>query len=250
MADSTMRSKLSVHSPRSRLEQPHFLQAFLEATVKQQVDSAVGETLSELLWKENFDMAGKAWDTQYIQGMAFGTLDPRAFGHYTVQDAAYCKSSTDNLKFLVDKMDDDSLKKFFEGRYESYKRYTKELYDQWFLKPDGADLGKAAKWYVDLEYKVAQEGGLYYLVAMIPCLRLWPYLAKKMKAEDGNIYKFWIDENGSFHGAEKVEKVVNAHASSIDSQKASRIYRKCMYGEVNFFRSACGQPLLNIPTDQ
>eukprot|EP00058_Branchiostoma_floridae_P016387 XP_002601875.1 hypothetical protein BRAFLDRAFT_75908 [Branchiostoma floridae] len=221
----------------------------LQPTAIEQVSTTARETFSEALWKENLDLAEQAWNTQYIKGIASGTLDPRDFGHYTVQDAAYCNASTHNLKFLMDTIKHRSLRQFFEGQYKDYKKYTQDLYDQWFLKPDGADLGEAAQWYVNLENKVAHEEGgpLYYLVAMIPCLRLWPYLANKMKRankmkdegddKDSNIYKFWIDENDSYQGAEEVEAVVNAYSSLIDRQKASKIYRECMYGEVNFFRS-------------
>ncbi|XP_066284642.1 uncharacterized protein [Branchiostoma lanceolatum] len=144
MAASSKRSKLSVQSPRSRLGKPHFLKDFLQATdevdspavqqaaVKEQVDSAARETLSERLWKENAGLAEAAWNTQYIQGIAFGTLDPNDYGHYTVQDAAYCHASTENLKLL--QAQNQWLNNFFKGQYESYKDYTQELYDQWCLK--------------------------------------------------------------------------------------------------------------------
>ncbi|XP_035676371.1 uncharacterized protein LOC118415722 [Branchiostoma floridae] len=180
MAAANKRGKLSVKSPRGRLGQPHFLKAFLQERQKDEVDSPVlqataieqvsttaRETFSEALWKENLDLAEQAWDTQYIKGIASGTLDPRDFGHYTVQDAAYCNASTHNLKFLMDTIKHRSLRQFFEGQYKGYKKYTQELYDQWFLKPDGADLGEAAQWYVNLENKVAhEEGG--------PCTTWWP----------------------------------------------------------------------------
>ncbi|XP_066284163.1 uncharacterized protein [Branchiostoma lanceolatum] len=223
-----------------------------QATAKGELDRAAQDTLTDLLWKENSDLADAAWKTKYIQGIASGTLDPRNFGNYTVQDAAYCSANTDNLKFLMDKTGNESLKTFFESQYEEFRNETESLYNQWSLKPGGSDLGAAAKWYVDVEYKVAhEEDPLYYLVAMIPCYRLWPYLANKMQAEGddkaSNIYKFWIEEYGSFKSAEGVESEVNKASALIDHQKASQIYHSCMVGEVNFFRSVCDEELLPFP---
>ncbi|XP_078676498.1 aminopyrimidine aminohydrolase-like [Branchiostoma floridae x Branchiostoma belcheri] len=275
MATSTKRSRYNVQSPRNRLGDPQVLEAFLQATLafleagkKDEVDSpdalqvttqqlvAEEKTLSQRLWDQNSDLADAAWETQFIQGIAHGNLDPNDFGHYTVQDAAYCNAATDNLQFLTDKVEATHLEAFIKGPYESYKKYTDYLYETWFLKPDGADLGPAAQSYVDLENEIAHnEEALYYLVSMIPCLRLWAYLAIKMKNEgynkDSNIYKFWIDDNGDneYKSAEKVESVVNRYSDlgRIDEEKAKWFYRKCMYGEVNFFKSACDEPLLIIP---
>ncbi|XP_019617645.1 PREDICTED: uncharacterized protein LOC109464968 [Branchiostoma belcheri] len=273
MATSTKRSRYNVQSPRNRLANPRVLKAFLQATIafqkagkKDEVDSpdvlrataqqrvADEKTLSERLWDQNLDLVDAAWDTKFIQGIAHGNLDPNDYGQYTVQDAAYCNAATDNLQFLTDKVQGAPLEEFFKGQYEGYKGYTQELYESWFLKPDGADLGPAAQAYVDLEHEIAHnEEALYYLVSMIPCLRLWPYLAKMMEKggydKESNIYKFWIEDNGSYKSAEEVEEVVDGCSLSglINEEKANQIYRKCMYGEVNFFKSACDEPLLIIP---
>ena len=66
------------------------------------------------------------------------------------------------------------------------------------------------------------------------------------EAVDTNLYKFWIDENTGGSGFDHLEVFINAHADMLDEAKAMAVYRRAMLGEVNFFRSACGQDPLPL----
>ena len=56
-----------------------------------------------------------------------------------------------------------------------------------------------------------------------------------------NLYTFLIQENIGDSGVRHLEQIIDANAELLDESKALDIFRRAMPGEVNFFRSACGQ---------
>ena len=137
------------------------------------------------------------------------------------------------------------MKKFAEARVKSWATYAKETYSAWHIDdPSAVRLCDAAQAYADFESDVAWNyEPAYAAVVMTPCDRLWSWLAKELASEavETNLYKFWIEENTDDSGALHLETFINANADSLDESKALEVFRRAMLGEVNFFRSACGQ---------
>ena len=193
-------------------------------------------------------MADQALKTKFIQGIVRGNLEPESYVAYAVQDAAYCREVVQGHGTVIQRAQDDALRGFLEQRRNRFKRYTRERGIKWDVdQPPRIELERATKEYIDWEKEVASEyDPLYFVVASIPCSRLWYWLAHKVKpcAVSRNLYQFWIDEHSTGDGGVDLEGFVDEHASSLDEGKALNVYRKTMIGEVNFFRSACGESLI------
>jgi thiaminase/transcriptional activator TenA len=216
------------------------------------------DSFSWKLWLGSQDIAQEALKTDYIQGVANGTLDPNAYGIYNVHDAAYCYYAEGDYKRAeqrAKKEGEDEIAAFAKVRHTSYATYRKEAFDSWGLKRATALVpGAAVQGYIDTERAVATTAPpIYLIVAMIPCDQLWPWLAGELssKASPTNLYSFWITGNASWHGAYVLDNFVDRwnseHPGVLDAEKALAIYRACMTGEVNCFRAATGQPLLPLP---
>ena len=87
---------------------------------------------------------------------------------------------------------------------------------------------------------------------------MWPWLATTLAAEKKaekippNIFDFWISDNAAWGGSYRLDNFIDAwfkaYPDVYDEALANFVMRSCMTCEVNFFRSACAQPLLPMPT--
>ena len=151
-----------------------------------------------------------------------------------------------------------TLASFAKARYDSYVQYTDQTIKDWHLRDAEAVLpAAAARTYIDFEHDIANNREpIYCIVAMIPCDQLWPWLAKELQSDAGpnNLYSFWITGNNSWHGAHRLDNFIDLWFAEqpqvYDLNQALYIYRGCMIGELNFFKSACGQPLTPMPKPQ
>ena len=211
--------------------------------------SQTAVSLSAYLWNNSQDLAQAALATKYIQGIKNGLLDPNAYGQYSVQDVVYCHNGVTDWQAVASRAQRPEVQAFAKARVLSWQKYAAETYGDWHISdPAAVSLSAAAQTYADFESKVAHTyDPLYAVVVMIPCDRLWHWLATQLKgkAATPNAYQFWIDGNSAGdNGAAKMEAVVDKHAANIVQERALTVYRTAMLGEVNFFRSACGQKLL------
>ncbi|MEM7245712.1 MAG: TenA family transcriptional regulator [Acidobacteriota bacterium] len=216
------------------------------------------DSISWKLWLGAQDLARDALQSDFVQGIANGSLDPNAYGHYSIQDVAYCVHGESDYAKTVERANaagEPVLAAFAQARHDSYRSYTSSLLESWHLNNDQAVTpGPAARAYIDFEQMVASTlPPIYLIVAMIPCDQLWPWLAEQVgpKVKPGNVYAFWPKENGGWHGAYRLDNFVDRwfadHPDQHDEATATWVFRSCVTGEVNFFRSACGQSLLPMP---
>jgi len=209
-------------------------------------------SLSASLWNSSQKLAQEALASDFIQGIKNGTLDPNQFGQYTIQDVLYCAHGLSDWETVASRATDPDVKSFATARVTSWKSYIKELFSDWHIAdPSAINLSTAVKTYSDLESNVANNyDPLYAAVVMLPCDRLWYWLATQIAPDSptNNVYQFWIADNGgSDSGAKRLEAFIDAHAAQIDADIAHHIFHQAMLGEVNGFRSACGQKLLTLP---
>ena len=76
-------------------------------------------------------------ESEYIQGMVKGTLDPNVFGGYTVQDAAYCFNAVDSYERAAEKMQGVGKPDFsllYRTQSESFKSYNQYFLQTWRLQ--------------------------------------------------------------------------------------------------------------------
>lgn len=246
-------SRRSSRSPR-RLDFQHpALAAQNLSTDKPDVDST-----SWKLWLASHDLAQLALATHYIQGIKNGNLHPDDYGQYTVQDAAYCYNALADYLTIQNRARDEglpNLASFAAARAASYESYNQQFLNEWHITSgDAVKPGEAARTYIQLEHNVAQHlEPIYGVIAMLPCDELWPWLATELKPHHTpeNVYGFWIQENGDWHGAYRLDNFIDTwfatHPETYNWELALYVMRSCMTCEVNFFRSACGQDLLAMP---
>ncbi len=208
-------------------------------------------SLSLTLWQQSETLANAALQRTYMQELAKGSLSPITYTSFTVQDAKYCSASVDTLGDAQQKSDSELMKKFFSEKIASYEAYSTELLKECSIgDPDGIVYGKGAEWYSSFESNIGLKMAdpAYSIVAMLPCSRLWPWLATQLaqKTSQDNLYQFWIEENASYYTTEptSTEQFLDAQVDKLDQTLALAIYKSCMIGECNFFGSMFGDNAL------
>ncbi len=208
------------------------------------------QTLSARLWTESQDLAAAALESDFIQGIKNGSLNPNHYGQYTVQDAVYCHRGVEGWRSIASRATQPDFKTFAEARVKGWVSYSQRLFSEWHIAdPTAIKLSPAIQAYAEFEANIAQNYDPHYaVVVMLPCDRLWYWLATQIEpdATEPNLYAFWMKENGSSDaGAKRLERFIDAHTDSIDESIALEIYRTAMLGEVNGFRSAGKQTLID-----
>lgn len=198
--------------------------------------------------KESFKIAEKPMQTCHMQGIKYGSLAPNDYGSYTVQDAIFCYQSTDLYRRLAEKAKDTQIKEFAELQYASYKEYTEDLFERWYISdPSGIKLSPGPQKYINYKSEVLDKyKPLYFIVANMPCLHLWCWLANQLKDRmegPANLYSFWIRDNLDDKSVRILEKFVDEKANKLNVNDAISIYKECMKGEFEFFALAKGKEI-------
>ena len=188
-----------------------------------------------------------------------GTLDPNAYGRYTLQDCAYCAHALDdytNLAIRALQAGFADLSAFALARAAGYRTYNRTQFSAWGIQPFGVIASPATRTYLDLERLVCGRlHPIYGLAVMMPCDILWPWLATQLAKREthrvGNLYDFWITGNQDWHGAYRLDNFFDAwlaaHPGIYDPQLGLLVFQSALTCEVNLFQSACGQPLQDMP---
>ena len=217
------------------------------------------DSISWRLWLGSRDLARSALASDYIQGIKSGGLDPNRYGQYTVQDAVYCERAEVDYRRVEKRAragGEEEIAAFAKARHESYNKYNRTTFEAWHIAdPAAMKLSPAAEAYVDFEHRIATRAEpIYGLIMMIPCNQLWAWLAGQLRDDAGphNLYSFWIDGNDDWGGAYRLDNFIDGWAAAqpggLDWERALFTYRSAMTGELNFFRSACGQGLERMPS--
>ena len=200
----------------------------------------------------------ETYTTAYIQGMEKGDLNPNYYGQYVVEDVIYLIRSIENLNYLAIKCakPDPPLFEFFTEKAYSYTKYTLDMAKAWHIvDDDGLEAGPSVTDYIRLQ-RILAFSDLpvgYSIAAMIPCERMWPELALKMKAGTSatSIYSSWADENAKYDIPGSLAKKLDALAEfgGLDPARLLEIYLLAMQCERNFFLAGGKQeyPSITIP---
>ncbi|MCO5554051.1 hypothetical protein L7F22_007577 [Adiantum nelumboides] len=199
------------------------------------------------LWADpkSEELKEQALSTLFINGVGLGTLDPRIFGKYSVQDAVYCaKIAHLWFKLSNNPNADEYLQDLARVLSQKYRGIAKEMLQRWHIQTNesnehfGVWLGDHATEYVKMVEESLEENPAYMLVATFPCLKLWPYLASTLEhtQPSNNIYAFWIEENKKEGSSiERVQSAINLYAEKLDYATALELFHKGLQCEINFF---------------
>jgi len=191
-----------------------------------------------------------AKESNFIQGMAAGTLDPDDYGGYMVQDAAYCFNAVEAFDYAANQMQVQGKPEFsllYRVQSESYKKYNQEFVKTWRLKnTESVVMGPAASMYVGYEAALSRQDAKYLAIAMLPCTMLWPWIAGQLidSVDPKNPYYDWFNDNKPEPNHQsRLEKFVDYFFSLEEKEKSLVIFHEGMINELNFFRDACDETL-------
>ena len=196
----------------------------------------------------NEDTAQKVLDTNYLQKMKDGILEPDRYGQLTVLDAYYCyrgANSYDTALCQVDPDLDAELHQLMSALAESYHEYNMTFFNDWHIRT-AESVNPTAEFeaYAEHEHHVScAEQPVYTLVAMLPCYYLWYWFTDKMLPEvaDDNLYKGWVEGSHSCSTAYRIGNFIESWkqmGKEFDEQLAMEIYTKSMNCELSVFSKA------------
>lgn len=195
------------------------------------------------LWNSNLDIANQALETDFVQGIKSGTLDPVKYGGFNISDAYYCFHGAEDYAVAAEKAENPVLKAFLNQKYESYAKYNDTFPDTWHVKNgDGIVPLDICKEYSDFESGVVKTAdSIYCLIVMLPCEYLWAWLGGQLApASASNLYAPWITGNNDPSGAYAMGNFIELYRKEveIDVSFAKKIYAQAMDYEFQNFRAA------------
>jgi thiaminase/transcriptional activator TenA len=201
------------------------------------------------MWEACEAIAQKALATNFIQQIAAGTLDPVAYGAFTVSDAYYCFHGAQDYLAAEARATDETVKAFLLSKYQSYQKYNEEWPKTWHVRDArGVVPTDICREYADYESTITSHGEpIYAIVLMLPCEYLWAWLAYQLEPPKvGNLYAPWITENddpsGAFAMGNFLHTYIELHPGIVDEGKATEIYTKAMtYEQENFAAAVSAQ---------
>ncbi|KAL2102982.1 hypothetical protein ACEWY4_002150 [Coilia grayii] len=194
----------------------------------------------ESLWISSLDLAYKTLYLDFVQRMEAGDLPAERYVNFTIQDAYYLVKVTDMLQNLSTSVQNPAdLSEFFRDRYKSYSSFRDYFLNMYFLKgvSDIKPTPAIKKYVSDYETVMNTKEPIYFAVSLLPCSRLWVWLANKVEMEQSNAYYAWKKDNMDGHPEKHYKKLLNKYLNFKDKE-AYRIFRMQMQNERNFFASS------------
>ena len=200
--------------------------------------------LSTELWERSLPIAERCLEHPFVQGIASGALERRAFQHYVAQDAFFLEAFVRAYALCVARAPARGSMLAFKGLLDAVGEEL-ELHR-----------GYAARWGVELEPEPAEATSAYtdFLLriaslepvghaaaAMAPCMRLYAWLGQQLApslAVD-SAYADWVDTyaSGDFEAhAAQLEALLDG--LPVDAEQAAEHYARAMQLEHAFFDSA------------
>lgn len=229
------------------MKNPRGIQLTPELIEKHQLSTTkpASDSLFWKLWNANKDIAEKALNTKFVQGIKNGNLDPGKYGAFNVSDAYYCFHGAEDYGSAVERGTHPALKDFLSQKMKSYNDYNDGLVKSWRLK-DGSGIvpTDVCKAYSDFERRVATtEDPIYCIIVMLPCEYLWYWLGDTLNPPTkGNLYASWITGNlysdGAYGMGNFLELYQQKYPEGIDEAKAMAIYKQAITFEYQNFQTA------------
>ncbi|XP_051977064.1 uncharacterized protein LOC127639201 [Xyrauchen texanus] len=195
------------------------------------------EDVYEYLWLKNKDIAINTLEVDFLRQMERGSLQAERYVKFTIQDINYLLKVTDMLKDMsITVMEPDDLRDFMKSRYSSYKRFADSMLNQYFFKGEPAiQQTPAMKTYLSFYRELMKGDPLYFAVGLLPCSRLWVWLANNLNIPPTNAYYTWMSENRGGH-PEKFKALLNKYLNTPEKVvKANNVFRTQMQNEHDFF---------------
>ncbi|XP_018610467.1 uncharacterized protein LOC108935949 [Scleropages formosus] len=195
----------------------------------------------EDLWKSNIDIANATLQTRFLQAMQMGNLPVEKYTIFGMQDLYYMINVTAMLREMSEKkpMPED-IKQFFKGRFNSYEKYLAYLLNDFSLTNESVIVPRPAMAsYINNYHRVMKKyEPIYFVVALLPCSKLWPYLAENVNMTENNPYYSFKRDNQGGNPAKHFKGLLDGYQHKMNKKTAHQIFRQQMEHEKNFFQSS------------
>ncbi|XP_067115931.1 uncharacterized protein [Osmerus mordax] len=203
-------------------------------------DIHVKKSLYDVLWNDSFDIVQMILKADFLQGMASVRLSAERFMTFNLQDIYYLVKVTEMLAEMKGKpQTPPDLKTFFEKKYNSYQSFAASVLEKYCLKDASSIIpGLAMSSYLQTYREAMKLDPIYFVVAMLPCVSLWPYLAQHLDIKKNTAYYEWKDENMHGDPRKVYQPLLDKYACSINRETATALFRKQMSHEQEFFMAS------------
>ncbi|XP_014908373.1 uncharacterized protein LOC106959986 isoform X1 [Poecilia latipinna] len=195
----------------------------------------------EELWQNNTDVAQQTLTVPFLQHMQRGDLQADDYVAFMMQDVLYLLTVTDLLGNMSRRPLPNDLKTFMQDRYQSYQSFSNYILDRFKLKAplDIRPIPALERYLLDYRTIMDKEKPIFFAVSLLPCSRLWIWIANSLEESYCNAYFVW--KKGNMHGnPEKHYKVLLNNNLKTPNQikRANQIFRQQMQNEQNFFAAS------------
>ncbi|KAH9884376.1 hypothetical protein F4778DRAFT_800166 [Xylariomycetidae sp. FL2044] len=232
------------------------------------------DTLIGTLWRENHDLVDEFLNVEFVQIQAEGQDNETlpSYQYYSVQDYFYL---IDYIQYKALRMttyselDPSTLLSVMAEETESinddvdyaWSFRNETLVTDLGIPPEFIDdRGRATEEiaYADWLQKNLDLGWFTLHVMSIPCIYGWVQLASKFNEltttnRDTLFYRTWIEVNADPSYGQALSDFLEANKEiyySLDANKTwTGVFREALRFEIDFFKSAVGKTLEDLPTD-
>jgi thiaminase/transcriptional activator TenA len=201
--------------------------------------------VSQELWETNQDLAIASLKSEFVQGIANGTLPKQKFADYVGQDVFFLDAFARSYSIAAAKAPDFQAFEVFHNlangvlqELQLHQRYAVS----WAVDLQSVEPGVTTRRYTDFLSAIAWSSEIgFTAIAMSPCMRLYAFLGQELARHgipdhhDGD----WIRTYSSpeFEAlAKTLEAIVDRYTTL--TPKAHEIYRYAMVCERDFFQAA------------
>ena len=200
------------------------------------------ESLHNILWNINIEIANKCLEHPFVQGIKKGSLNENAFKIYVAQDAFFLRAFRQAYALAIAKCNDIETARIFHNlmagvleELNLHKEYSRKL----GINIENVKPLPACRAYTDFLLRVAYQKGIDEIVAAIaPCMVLYAFIGRKLAEEHNKESKYidWIKTYSSEdmqNLAKQMEELLNMVAK--DTEEVRDAYAYAMDCELKFF---------------
>uniref|UniRef100_A0A3P9B268 Thiaminase I, tandem duplicate 1 n=1 Tax=Maylandia zebra TaxID=106582 RepID=A0A3P9B268_9CICH len=172
----------------------------------------------EYLWVSNQDIAEHTLHTPCLQHMQLGDLQADNYVKFIIQDINYLVVVTDMLDEMRNKVEvPEDLHDFMEDRCESYKTYAESTLKEFNLNVR------------NLHVSIINQPLIRFAVALLPCSRLWLWLANQLNENCCSAYFTWKMSNMCGHPEQHYKALLNKYLTTPEQKElANKLFRQQM----------------------
>ena len=197
------------------------------------------------LWNGCLDLAEQALESNFVQGIKGGNLNPLFYGVFKTNDLYFCVHGADAYLAASHRARHGVLADWLMAKQDGYEDYNAELLKFWNLANSHAVLPTPlTREYSKFEAQLANgarpgcEDAIYSLIGLLPNEYLWVWLAEQLTPYlSKHVYAHWIAANSNPDWAYAMGNYLEDYCRefAMDVDMAVDVYRTAMAFEVENF---------------